>query len=140
VGEAIAQILDTRAAAGPRTAALTDLLNRARPIVDHGSEVTIRGWVADADQHGSDIDNAFQIQFRQGLIARPASGPKFWAITGPWETLEGDALARACDPADGDRRGASDPESQSAPTEATRSTTAHEAPGGRSTQGAHKAP
>jgi hypothetical protein len=137
VGEAIAQILDTRAASGPRTAALTDLLNRARPIVDHGSEVTIRGWVADADQHGSDIDNAFQIQFRQGLIVWPASGPKFLRDHGPLGDLE---KMRSHERAIRLTATAADPESQSAPTEATRSTTAHEAPGGRSTQGAHKAP
>jgi len=52
VDEAIAQVVDTRAAAGPRTATLADLLNGARAVVDHRVEVAIGGGVAEADQHG----------------------------------------------------------------------------------------
>jgi hypothetical protein len=52
VDQAISQVLHTRAAAGPRPAALTDLLNRARAVVDHRVEIAIRGRVAEADQHG----------------------------------------------------------------------------------------
>lgn len=50
--EAISQIIDTRAAAGPRPAALTDLLHRARAIVDHRVEIAVRGGMTEANQHG----------------------------------------------------------------------------------------
>lgn len=49
--EAIPQLLDTRAAAGPRTTALTDLLHRVCTIVDHRIEIAIRGGMTDANQH-----------------------------------------------------------------------------------------
>jgi hypothetical protein len=52
VDEAIAQVVDTRAAAGPRPAALTDLLHGARAIVDHRVEIAIGGGMAEANQHG----------------------------------------------------------------------------------------
>jgi hypothetical protein len=73
MNEAIAQVVDTRAAAGPRPAPLTDLLDRARAIIDHRIEIAVGGRVAEADQHGFYIDNAFQIQFRQGLILHPTN-------------------------------------------------------------------
>ena len=49
--EAILQLFDTCAAAGPRTAALTDLLHRAGTIIDHRIEIAVRGGMTDANQH-----------------------------------------------------------------------------------------
>jgi hypothetical protein len=46
--------------------------------------------MTDADKHGFNIDNAFQIQFRQGPIFRPALAvSNFWPITGICDTLLG---------------------------------------------------
>ena len=64
--EAIAQLVDARAAAGASAAALTDLLDGAGAIVDHGIQISFRGRVTDADQHGGEFDNAFQTPIRQG--------------------------------------------------------------------------
>lgn len=45
------QLIDACAAPGPCTAALTDLLNCARAVVDRGIEIAIRGRMTDTDQH-----------------------------------------------------------------------------------------
>ncbi len=50
--EAISKLLDARAAAGSSAALPSDVLHRARPVVDHRVEVAVRGRVAQADQHG----------------------------------------------------------------------------------------
>ena len=52
LGEAIAQLVDARAAAGARATALADLLDGARALVDDGVHVTLGGRAAQADQHG----------------------------------------------------------------------------------------
>ena len=49
--EAIAQIFETRTAAGPGAAALANFLDRARAIIDDCVEVAFRSRVTDADQH-----------------------------------------------------------------------------------------
>ena len=55
-----------RTAMGPTiAAALADLLDRPRAVVDHRFEIAVRGGVAEADQHGDSFENAFQFHFRQ---------------------------------------------------------------------------
>jgi hypothetical protein len=66
--EAIAQLVDTRATPGTGATALANLLDATSPIVDHGFQIAIGGGMTDADQHGGEIDNAFQTSFRQGRI------------------------------------------------------------------------
>jgi hypothetical protein len=61
--EAIAQLLDARAAAGAGTAALADLLERPGPVVDHGIQVALRGWVTDANQHSVELIMLFILHF-----------------------------------------------------------------------------
>src|SRR6185436_18919265 len=65
-GEAVAQLLDTRAAAGAGSAALADLLDCASTIVDHGIQVAIRGRVAEANQHGLKLIMLFKPRFVKG--------------------------------------------------------------------------
>jgi len=60
------------AAAGARAAAPTDVLDRARTVVDDRVDVAIRGWVTEADDHG-EFDNAFQNRKRQGAEMWQAS-------------------------------------------------------------------
>jgi hypothetical protein len=49
--EPIPELVDTGATAGAGTAATTDVLDRARAVVDDRVDVAIRGWVTQADEH-----------------------------------------------------------------------------------------
>jgi hypothetical protein len=46
------QLADACAAAGTRATAATDVLDRARALVDDRVDIAIRGRVAEADDHG----------------------------------------------------------------------------------------
>jgi hypothetical protein len=49
----IPNLVDACAAAGARAALASDVSDRARPVVDRGIDIAIRGGVAQADDHQS---------------------------------------------------------------------------------------
>jgi hypothetical protein len=67
--QSLAQVVVAHAAAGSSAAALADLLDGTRTLVDHRVDIAVTSWVTHADDHRVEIDNAFQNRLRQGPVS-----------------------------------------------------------------------
>ena len=73
--QALAQLVVAHTAARSSAAALADLFDRARTLVDHRVDVAVASWVTHADDHRVEFDNAFQNRFRQGPVSLLGTRP-----------------------------------------------------------------